>query len=136
MNMITTEPSTWNNLTEHPSFLEFRFGENWKEWYEGESPESDLALFRKCALELLDKLPSTTVKLTVLDDLTTFVELFCGTVSGQFGIGCEPETLYLQLDADPSDENAAEVDRDNLRPTEVIEAIEDLTEHEKESRRQ
>lgn len=136
MNMITTEPSTWNNFADHPSFLEFCFGDSWKDWYEGESPESDLALLQQCALDLLKRLPSMTVKLSVLDDLTTFVELSIGTVTGQFGIGCAPDTLYLQLDADSNSEDAAEIDRDNLRPIEIVDAVEEFVKNEKEPKRQ
>ncbi len=120
--MITTAPSTWNEFEEHPAFQEFTLSDNWKDWYEGDSPEMDLKLLQKCAMELMEKNPGTMVNLTLLDDLTIFVELSNRVVSGLFGIGCESGSLYLQVDTDTQN-----VNEDNLSVKDLIQIVQQIS---------
>ncbi len=125
--MITTEPTTWNNFEDHPSFSEFAFGSGWREWYgELESPEDDLRMLKKCALDLKQAFPEVTVRLTVLDDLTTYVEVANQSLSGIFGNGCESETFFIQFDADADDPLAPDVNQDNLTSQQVIDVFRKL----------
>lgn len=121
--MIPTVPSSWINLSEHPSFEIYKFGDNWREWYEGEDPDDDLSLLRECAEQLVHTLPNATVELIVLDDLTTFVRIFCGNLRGDFGIGCQTRTFYLYLDPDPSKQDVLDAELDNLTRNGVVEMV-------------
>jgi hypothetical protein len=121
--LVTNEPMTWERLQEHPAFREFELSDEWRTWYEGDDPEDDLALLRRCAIDVGNVDSRAKVNLVVLDDLTTFVEFEISPVKGRFGTGCSPRTVYLQIDADPSSDNAPTDEIDDLSISECVASI-------------
>ena len=119
--MDPKRPSTWNRFLDHPSFAAFQFGDDWMTWYGGDDPDGDLATLANVATNLLSLMPQAAVELIVLDDVTTFVQIKCGTLDGRFGSGCDDGTCYLYLDSNPSDPGAPELEEiDNLTPGQLV----------------
>lgn len=121
--LLTYDPSTWTRLELHPSFAEYRFGSDWESWYEGDDPVADLASLADCASNLVRSVPGIETSLVILDDLTVFVEISTPRKVGQFGIGRGDGLFYVDLDSDPDNETAAELQGDNLSNSQVAVAV-------------
>ena len=118
--MITSDPNTWTDWKHHPTFIEHKFADDWVEWYGGGDPTEELAQLRDCALELKSRIQNLRFDLTMLDDLTTFVAFRVNRVEGQFGIGCEDNSFYIHIDANPDEIDAPESELDNLNQSQLI----------------
>ena len=118
--MNTSDPNTWTDWTVHPTFIKYEFNDQWIEWYGGGDPTEDLRQLRECALAFRSRLLNLNVELTMLDDATTFVAFQLNNVEGQFGIGCEENTFYIHIDANPNENDALETELDNLNQAQMI----------------
>ncbi|MFI4851625.1 MAG: hypothetical protein ACIAZJ_21110 [Gimesia chilikensis] len=121
--LMISDPNTWKHLQDHPAFKKFEFCKEWRTWYEGDNPENDLHLLRQCAIELLKNRPDTKTELVLLDDLTVFVEIRIGGLTGQFGIGISPNTVFVQLDPNPSNCNALATEVDGLSISQFVQTV-------------
>lgn len=66
--MNTLDPRTWDDIRNHPSLERRHFD---PAWYDGDAVK-DLALLREAATAVSAVFPTFSVRLEVLDDLTTY----------------------------------------------------------------
>lgn len=120
--LLVNDPTTWIRFEEHPSFRKYDFSDNWQDWYQGNAQE-ELETLKQFAISLKKYNPKIELSLVVLDDLTVFVEFSHLLMVGQFGIGCDDETVYLSIDSNPNDTNSSETEIDNLSISDFIEYV-------------
>jgi hypothetical protein len=73
-SMNTTDPNTWQDISQHPTFNGGDFDPH---WYEGDVKE-DLEKLRALALAIIAALPDYTCELVILDDCTMSLQVFQG----------------------------------------------------------
>ena len=67
--MNTNDPTTWHDISSHPTF---EGGEFDRGWYDGDV-DADLEMLRVAATDVLSRFPQYGCELFVLDDCTMYV---------------------------------------------------------------